>query len=74
MYTNPFPILQVEEMKHGVAKGTPVAIQQHQDIVAVNYPARAAGVRKHMRPADVRCILGTCPALSVPVIVLKLPS
>ncbi len=45
---------QVEEAKRGIAKGTPVAIQQHQDIITVNYPARAAGVKKHMRPAEVR--------------------
>ena len=45
--------LQVEEKKRGVAPGTPVAIQQHQDIIAANYPARAAGVKKHMRPAEV---------------------
>ena len=44
---------QVEEKKRGVAPGTPVAIQQHQDIIAANYPARAAGVKKHMRPAEV---------------------
>ena len=45
--------LQMEEKKRGVAPGTPVAIQQHQDIIAANYPARAAGVKKHMRPAEV---------------------
>lgn len=37
--------------------GTPIAIQQHQDIIAANYPARAAGVKKHMRPAEVQTIL-----------------
>ena len=30
------------------------AVQQHQDIIAVNYPARRAGVKKHMSPAEVR--------------------
>jgi nucleotidyltransferase/DNA polymerase involved in DNA repair len=30
-----------------------VAIQQHQDVIAVNYPARQAGVKKHMPPAQV---------------------
>ena len=29
------------------------AVQQHQDIIAVNYPARAVGVVKHMSPAEV---------------------
>ncbi|KAG5192810.1 hypothetical protein JKP88DRAFT_242676 [Tribonema minus] len=33
---------------------TPCALQQHQDIIAVSYEARALGVAKHMRPAEVR--------------------
>ena len=32
----------------------PVAVQQHQDTVAVSYAAKALGVRKHMKPADIR--------------------
>ena len=35
-------------------RGRAIAIQQHQDIIAVNYPARSAGVTKHMRPHEVQ--------------------
>jgi nucleotidyltransferase/DNA polymerase involved in DNA repair len=34
-----------------------VAIQQHQDIIAANYAARAAGITKHMAPAEARRLL-----------------
>jgi nucleotidyltransferase/DNA polymerase involved in DNA repair len=44
---------QVEELRDPSLKGKAVAVQQHQDIIAVNYPARAAGVKKHMLPAEV---------------------
>jgi nucleotidyltransferase/DNA polymerase involved in DNA repair len=45
---------QVEELRCPQLAGRPVAIQQHQDVIAVNYPARQAGVKKHMQPAQVR--------------------
>jgi nucleotidyltransferase/DNA polymerase involved in DNA repair len=45
---------QVEELRCPSLAGRPVAIQQHQDVIAVNYPARQAGVTKHMPPAQVR--------------------
>lgn len=35
-------------------QGKPVAIQQHQDIIAANAAAKAAGVTKHMQPSEVR--------------------
>lgn len=35
-------------------QGMAIAIQQHQDIIAANAAAKAAGVRKHMSPAEVR--------------------
>ena len=31
-----------------------IAVQQHQDIIAVSYAARALGVKKHAIPADIR--------------------
>lgn len=43
---------QVEVLRNPSAlQGKPVAIQQDQDVIAVNYPARQAGVKKHM-PID----------------------
>jgi nucleotidyltransferase/DNA polymerase involved in DNA repair len=50
---------QVHELAEpGRLKARPIAVQQHQDIITVNYAARAAGVTKHMRPAVAREILG----------------
>lgn len=48
---------QVEQNMHPGLKGRAFAIQQHQDIIAVNYAARAAGVKKHMNPKEARTLL-----------------
>ncbi|GLC39768.1 hypothetical protein PLESTF_000884600 [Pleodorina starrii] len=40
-------------------RGVPLAVQQHQDIIAVDYSARQAGVQKHMAPAEARRLLST---------------
>ncbi|DBA78854.1 TPA: hypothetical protein ACH3X1_008741 [Trebouxia sp. C0004] len=48
---------QVEQNLHPSLKGKAFAIQQHQDIIAVNYAARAAGVKKHMGPKEARTLL-----------------
>jgi nucleotidyltransferase/DNA polymerase involved in DNA repair len=45
--------LQVEELRQPGLAGVPVAVRQHADVISVNYPARQAGVRKHMTPAKV---------------------
>lgn len=34
-----------------------MAVQQHQDIIAANSAAMAAGVRKHCAPAEARRLL-----------------
>ena len=47
-------LLQVELQRNPQLKGIPFCVQQHQDIIACNYAARAAGCKKHMRPADAR--------------------
>ena len=44
-------------MPHSHSQGKAVAIQQHQDIIAANYAARAAGVTKHMAPGEARRLL-----------------
>ena len=46
---------QVEALRspNGSLHGIPLAVQQHQDIISVNYAGRAAGVKKHMVPAEV---------------------
>lgn len=43
---------QVERLRNPALEGKPLAVQQHQDVIAVDYAARAAGVRKHMAPAQ----------------------
>ncbi|KAG2487735.1 hypothetical protein HYH03_013733 [Edaphochlamys debaryana] len=52
---------QVEALRHPDpavrARSVPLAVQQHQDVIAVDYAARAAGVRKHMAPAEARRLL-----------------
>jgi len=45
---------QVEAQAHPELKGQPLAVQQHCDIIAVSYAARALGVRKHMAPDVIR--------------------
>lgn len=48
---------QVEQRRDPSLRGRAFAVQQHQDIIAVNYPARHAGVVKHMSPAEARALL-----------------
>ena len=49
--------VQVEQARRPALKDMAVAVQQHQDIIALNYPARDAGVIKHMDPAAARVLL-----------------
>ncbi|KAF6250789.1 hypothetical protein COO60DRAFT_739178 [Scenedesmus sp. NREL 46B-D3] len=58
---------QVEELRCPSLSGRPVAVQQHQDIIAVNYPARQAGVKKHMPPAQARTLLSAAGGVVVHV-------
>jgi len=51
---------QVEQRRLNIPAETPVAVQQWEGLIAVNYPARAAGVRRHMRVAEARTL---CPSL-----------
>ena len=39
---------------HLYPRGMPLAVQQHQDVIALNAEAKACGVRKHMLPAEAR--------------------
>ncbi|KAK9831624.1 hypothetical protein WJX74_003145 [Apatococcus lobatus] len=48
---------QVEANRNPHLKGKPLAIQQHQDIIAVTHDARAAGVKKHMAPKEARALM-----------------
>lgn len=36
-------------MRLGISKDQPLAVQQWDGLIAVNYPARAAGIARHER-------------------------
>ena len=40
--------VQCEQHRDPSLKGKPVAVQQHQDIIALSYEARALGIKKHI--------------------------
>ena len=44
----------------GIPRDVPLAVQQWQGLIAVNYAARAAGVKRHMRVPEA---LRACPGL-----------
>ncbi|KNE57282.1 hypothetical protein AMAG_03014 [Allomyces macrogynus ATCC 38327] len=45
---------QVEQKRLGVPTTVPLAVQQWQGLIAVNYAARAAGIQRHMTVTDAR--------------------
>ena len=51
---------QVEHLRLGVPLTQPLAVQQWNNLIAVNYAARAFGVRRH---ASIQEALGLCPQL-----------
>ncbi|KAL4457562.1 hypothetical protein ABPG75_012427 [Micractinium tetrahymenae] len=48
---------QAEQLRDASLQGKAIAVQQHQDIIAANHAAKAAGVAKHMSPAEARRLL-----------------
>ncbi|CAG9463583.1 unnamed protein product [Pedinophyceae sp. YPF-701] len=53
---------QVETVRLSIPRDAPLAVQQWQGLIAVNYPARNAGVKRHMRVPDA---LAVCPNLKL---------
>ncbi|KAI9224630.1 hypothetical protein BC828DRAFT_372834 [Blastocladiella britannica] len=51
---------QVEHLRLGIPTSTPLAVQQWQGLIAVNYAARAAGIHRHMNVTEARA---ACPEL-----------
>eukprot|EP00884_Botryococcus_braunii_P006782 jgi/Botrbrau1/16104/Bobra.7_2s0069.1 len=51
---------QVEQKRLGIPTSIPVAVQQWEGLIAVNYAARAAGITRHMRVGEAR---QKCPEL-----------
>ena len=48
---------QVHELLDRSLKGRAVAVQQHDDVIAMNYAAKALGVVRHMAPRKARALL-----------------
>ncbi|KAI5867659.1 sister chromatid cohesion protein Eso1 [Durotheca rogersii] len=51
---------QCEMVRLGVAEDQPLAVQQWQGLIAVNYPARAFGIGRHCTVTDAKKL---CPGL-----------
>ena len=51
---------QVEHNRLNIPRATPVAVQQWEGLIAINYAARAAGITRHMRVGEATKI---CPDL-----------
>eukprot|EP00889_Picochlorum_renovo_P004880 jgi/Picre1/31910/NNA_007258.t1 len=49
---------QVEHRRLGIPREVPLAVQQWDGLIAVNYPAREQGVTRHMRTTEA---LAICP-------------
>lgn len=50
----------MEQRRLGIPRDVPVAVQQWDGLIAVNYAARACGVTRHMRSAEAKA---KCPDL-----------
>ena len=53
---------QVETKRLGLDPAQPLAVQQWQGIIAVNYPARDGGIRRHHTAAEARRL---CPTIAL---------
>ncbi|WPT17959.1 DNA polymerase eta [Picochlorum sp. SENEW3] len=53
---------QVEHRRLGIPREVPLAVQQWDGLIAVNYPAREQGVTRHMRTTEA---LAICPNISL---------
>ena len=51
---------QVEHQRLDIPRATPLAVQQWEGLIAINYAARAAGITRHMRVGEA---LKICPDL-----------
>lgn len=51
---------QVEHKRLGISRDLPLAVQQWEGLIAINYPSRAKGITRHMRVPEAMKI---CPDL-----------
>ncbi|TPX49243.1 DNA-directed DNA polymerase [Synchytrium endobioticum] len=49
---------QVEHVRLNISKEIPLAVQQWQGLIAINYPARAHGIKRHVTPKEAKDL---CP-------------
>lgn len=56
---------QVEAKRLGIPPEVPLAVQQWQGIIAVNYPARAAGVKRHLNVTEAGALYSFVHSLNV---------
>lgn len=62
----------MEQVRLNLGEGVPVVVQQWQSLIAVNYPARAYGITRHMSITEAK---QKCPSLvSVHTAAYQLPS
>uniref|UniRef100_A0A0G4HEK0 DNA polymerase eta n=1 Tax=Chromera velia CCMP2878 TaxID=1169474 RepID=A0A0G4HEK0_9ALVE len=53
---------QVEQVRLGVSRDTPLAVQQWRGCIAVNYACRAEGIKKHMQLDEIKKL---CPEVQL---------
>lgn len=58
----------MEQKRLNIPRDQPVAVQQWEGLIAVNYAARAAGISRHMRVADALAKLPTLRLVHVETI------
>ncbi|RCH81457.1 DNA-directed DNA polymerase eta rad30, partial [Rhizopus azygosporus] len=57
---------QVEQVRLGISSDVPVAVQQWQNLIAVNYPARKAGIDRHCTVEKAKKLCPEIKLLHVP--------
>ncbi|CAO3666820.1 unnamed protein product [Rhizopus stolonifer] len=57
---------QVEQVRLGISSEVPAAVQQWHSLIAVNYPARKAGVQRHCTVNDAKELCPDIQFLHVP--------
>ena len=55
----------MEHHRLDIPRATPVAVQQWEGLIAINYAARAAGITRHMRVGEALKICADLRAVHV---------
>ncbi len=65
---------QVEHRRLGIPRDVPLAVQQWDGLIAVNYPARARGISRHMRVKEAKSKCNDLVLVHVETIGIEAPS